>query len=153
MWTAAMCVLTCLATADGPPTEDDAKKLLGNWVAVSLSRDGQEAQIRAGLQRLVVTPDNWGVEVGRGSGGGKTTWKIDATRNPKGLDLVQHADAREIITRCLYEIRGSWLYVCQTAVPDHPPPQDDATHSRPDLHRLGTARHRSQPRAGRSSGR
>jgi uncharacterized protein (TIGR03067 family) len=75
-----------LPLASGFSAADDKKdgkdQLQGEWVVVSTELGGKKAEATKD-RKLVVNGDEWTAPIGR-----KFKFKVDATKNPKQLDLT-----------------------------------------------------------------
>ena len=111
-WLVAAGVLTLLG-ADGP--EDPAKKemarLQGTWVPESI-QIGPKKTPRESLKgfKLTVDGDNWIMKTG---GEKKSRFRLDPSKTPKQMDIIDEIAGKERISRCLYEIKDDTLTVCR----------------------------------------
>ncbi|HEX4960732.1 MAG TPA: TIGR03067 domain-containing protein [Thermoanaerobaculia bacterium] len=100
------------------PGRDDLQKLQGTWLTVSLVSDGktvvdENLPPKPGpVTRLVYEGNQWKVRVGE-----KTvatgTWKIDATKTPKELDILDESGLiNDKTKRAIYELEGDTFKYC-----------------------------------------
>jgi uncharacterized protein (TIGR03067 family) len=111
-WLVAACALA-LVGADGP--EDLARKELGkfqgSWVAESIQIGPKKTPDEALKSfRLVVEGDSWIVKT---PGEKKSKLRLDPSKSPKHLDLVDEIGGKERITKCIYEFKDDTLSVCR----------------------------------------
>jgi uncharacterized protein (TIGR03067 family) len=96
--------------ADDKAEKDEQKKFQGEWRAESIKTgDGSTPAEELKKFRLVIEGDRWTVE----TGAGKTewTWKVDPSKSPRALDITT-TSGKEVVVRCLYELKGDTLTVC-----------------------------------------
>lgn len=105
-----------LATQD--PGGDDLQKLQGTWLTVSLVTSGKAVMDEnlppkpGPVTRLVYEGNQWKVRVGE-----KTvatgTWKIDSTRTPKEIDIMDESGMKNEKTKlAIYELEGDTYRYC-----------------------------------------
>jgi uncharacterized protein (TIGR03067 family) len=70
---------------DPEPTPPDAKKLQGTWELVSLNRGGRLLKLPAGW---TMTIEKAKMSMSRGGVNKAGTWKIDARKKPRQIDLT-----------------------------------------------------------------
>lgn len=109
----------CLAAATGPDKgKADLDKLQGTWVSVSLVNDGktlvdEKTPPRKGpATKLAYEGNKWLVKVGT-----KTvaygTFKIDATKSPKEIDIFDDTGMKNANTKLgIYELDGATYTFC-----------------------------------------
>ena len=111
-WLAAVCALILIG-ADGP--EDAVKQELarfqGTWLAESI-QIGPKKTPDESLKgfRLVVEGERWTVKT---PGLKKSRMRLDPSKTPRHLDLIDEVGGRERITPCLYEFKNETLTVCR----------------------------------------
>lgn len=112
------------ATADEAKT--DADKIKGTWSAVARERDGQRMEVAEDNERhfklvfdgkkIKYQPRNGSEEEG--------TYKLDATKKPKTLDLsVETGELKGKTLIGIYELDGDKLKICHGA-PDSERPKE-----------------------------
>jgi uncharacterized protein (TIGR03067 family) len=87
--------------------KEDKDKLQGEWAVVSIGVSGMNTEDVKGL-KLVVKGDEW-----TAPSGGMFKFKIDATRNPKHLDLMSEKGGKESTWAGIYKIEGDTLTFCR----------------------------------------
>lgn len=99
-------------------SKDDVKKeldpLQGNWVAVSLERDGKslpEDQLKV-LTRTV-KGDQYAI-TRSGESVGKGTFKVDPTKMPKAIDITRD-EAKDGVILGIYKLEGDKYTICYSA--------------------------------------
>jgi uncharacterized protein (TIGR03067 family) len=88
--------------------KDDKDQLQGDWVVVSMERGGTKLE-NTKDRKLVVNADKW-----TAPGGGEFTFKIDATKSPKQLDLMLEKNGKESTWQGIYKIEGDTLTFCRS---------------------------------------
>ncbi len=91
--------------------KDDKDRLQGKWRCQS-QQVGDMKVGDPGLNELTLVVDGakWTTQR-KGRDASERTWKIDPTKDPKHLDLIDKKDGKESISRCLYELKGDTLTV------------------------------------------
>jgi uncharacterized protein (TIGR03067 family) len=109
---AVLAVAACLlVAADDPKAESD--RLQGTWVLVSAEEDGQEVPreaIEAGSSRITFKGSDY-IDSSRASGDEviqRGTFRLDASRRPKELDLVPDRGAA---FHMIYNLDGDTLKI------------------------------------------
>lgn len=103
-------VLLAVGFCGGDDKKDDKDLLQGEWTAVSAEIGGKAAANFKDL-KLVVKGDEWTPP--SGGKGGKFSFKIDQSKNPKQLDLKRTADGKESTWAGIYKIEGDTLTFCR----------------------------------------
>jgi uncharacterized protein (TIGR03067 family) len=97
----------------GDDKKDDKDQLQGEWVVVSIENAGNKSRNVEG-RKLVVKGDEWTAPVGVML---KLKFKIDATKNPKQLDLTSDQGGGEQAWPGIYKIEGDTLTFCRPMRP------------------------------------
>jgi uncharacterized protein (TIGR03067 family) len=94
------------ARSQGDASDADLKALQGTWETVSLDLEGLGAAARPGD---VTTIDRRRmICISRGVEGARWTVRLDATKRPKTLDLING----DKVVRCIYRLEGGALTIC-----------------------------------------
>ncbi|MFO0958913.1 MAG: TIGR03067 domain-containing protein [Isosphaeraceae bacterium] len=99
-----------LVAAAGP-ADDEASQFQGAWVPESI-QIGTKTTPAESLKffRLVVEGDAWTMTTQAPK---KYKARIDPTKSPKHLDLIDEIGGKERVTPCLYEFRDGKLVICR----------------------------------------
>ncbi len=107
-----------LLAADNPK-EDGVKKEMakfqGTWKFVSVEVDGNKTPYKGFT--VVLKGDQWTVCEG-GRCAAKVTFKLDPTKKPKTIDLVDLDVEKERLIRGIYSLEGDTLMVCYHRDPE-----------------------------------
>ena len=113
--------------ADNGAVQADREALQGLWVADKFdvkNAPPDQAQaakdVASKMQFLVVGDVWWSMVAGVGEGKAPLLAKIDASKNPKWLDLTDFTRSRDV-TRGIYELSGDRFRMCMTG--DHRDPR------------------------------
>jgi uncharacterized protein (TIGR03067 family) len=90
--------------------KNDKDQLQGEWVVVSIENSGKKVDSKD--RKLVVKQDEW-----TAPGGGKFKFKIDATKDPKQLDLTREIDGKDSTWVGIYKIEGDTVTFCRSTSP------------------------------------
>ena len=103
-------VAVALIAAD-EPEKDELAKFQGTWVPESI-QIGPKKTPEDSLKsiRLVVKGEDWTITT---PGAKKYKLKIDPSKSPKHLDLIDEIGGKERVTPCLYEFKDDKLVVCR----------------------------------------
>ena len=109
----------------------DREAIQGLWVAekIDVVKNAPAEEVRAvqemvGKMQFLVAGDVWwSMVAGTGDGMAPLLAKIDASKNPKWLDLIDFTRSRDA-TRCIYEISGDKLRICMTGGTRDPRPAE-----------------------------
>ena len=105
----AACFVLLLSAATGraePPKDDDAKKLQGTWEIVSSEDGGDKVASEVG-GKVVISADKITLAVGEKRA--SIRYKLDPTKTPKWIDLVNEQDE---MAPGIYELDGDTLKIC-----------------------------------------
>jgi RNA polymerase sigma factor (sigma-70 family) len=98
---------------DYQPKTEEEQAIQGVWTLVSAERDGKAVFGKDSVQ-LVVTNEFW---IWKERGEDRAfTYKIDTKKSPKQIDLTAHniKGLKGSVSRCIYEIDGDTLKVCES---------------------------------------
>jgi uncharacterized protein (TIGR03067 family) len=111
-WLVAVCALT-LVGAEGPDdlVKNELNKFQGTWKAASI-QIGPKKTPDESLKgfRLVVEGDTWTVKT---PGEKKSKIRLDPSKSPRHLDLIDDIAGKERVTKCIYEFKDDTLTVCR----------------------------------------
>jgi len=113
------------ASGAGAPPEDafkrELKALAGTWRLISAENNGYKSE--DGMQGIVWTRDADGKWTARRGDKTLVEWtvkKIDATKNPKAIDIeITAGEYKGVVYLGIYELAGDTLRIC-FALPDRP---------------------------------
>ena len=108
-WQLLTAVLVVAAPAPAEDKKKDEEKLQGTWIVVSGERDGMKLpDDKIKDLKVVIKDDTLTV------GDEKTTFKLDAKKKPKTIDLVpiKKDGTKEDMVPGIYEIDGDDLKMC-----------------------------------------
>jgi uncharacterized protein (TIGR03067 family) len=91
--------------------KDGKDQLQGEWFVLVAEVGGKKDENLRG-KKLVVKGDEWTLPAG-----GTRKFKIDATKNPKQVDLRADVDGKEQAWQGIYKIEWEILTLCQSADP------------------------------------
>jgi uncharacterized protein (TIGR03067 family) len=122
-----------LVRSDGPAVDssskEDLEKLRGTWLTVSLVADGKtvvdekDPPKEGPVTKLAYDGNKWMVKVGDKTVASGIT-KIDATKTPKEIDIMDESGAKNDKTRLgIYELDGDTYKYC-LAQPGKPRPTE-----------------------------
>ncbi len=98
----------------GPDKDEEKKELakfLGAWAAESIQIGPKKTPDESvKLFKLMVEGDVW---IARTSGEKRSKIRLDPTKTPKELDLIDEVGGKERVIRCIYEFKGDTLRVCR----------------------------------------
>ena len=112
-----------MLAADGPPADaprPDKDLLQGTWTVIRARQNGQanEQLLHASL---IIAGDEFTSKVGDAVAG-KGTWKVDATANPKAIDITytEGADKGKTV-KGIYHVKDSlWIVLFSSPGQDRP---------------------------------
>jgi uncharacterized protein (TIGR03067 family) len=114
---AGLLIAVAASANDGPP-KDDLAKLNGTWLTVSLVNDGKTLvdektpPKQEPTTKLVYDGNTWMVKVGNKTVA-KGTFKIDAAKSPKEIDIFDESGVKNEKTKlAIYEIDGDTYKYC-----------------------------------------
>jgi uncharacterized protein (TIGR03067 family) len=108
----AVCGLILLG-ADNPDdkTRKELARFEGSWVAESIQIGPKKTPAESVKQfKLTVEGDVWII---RTPGEKKSKIRLDPSKTPGHLDLIDEVAGKERVTRCLYEFKDDTLIVCR----------------------------------------
>jgi uncharacterized protein (TIGR03067 family) len=107
-----LCAATAALIAAGSPvdeeTERDQKRIQGTWQAVSGEVAGQNLP-KQRLEDLTISFAGEKVTVTTSNGSRESTYKLDATKKPRAIDLT---DENGRMAPGIYEFEGDTLRIC-----------------------------------------
>jgi uncharacterized protein (TIGR03067 family) len=113
MATAAVALLLGVTAHGQDPTKADQERLQGAWLVQSLEAGGKKIIAEPDGSRMFFVGDKMAMEKGGKKGDSETTFKIDATKKPKHLDLIfKDKDGNPSTIRGIYDLDGDNLKVC-----------------------------------------
>lgn len=115
-------ILIAAECAAQDPAQTALKELMGAWELAYSEANRERVEVGTGITlRLDVKGDQW-IETsrGKGAGGFRATFKIDASRTPKAIDLTVKKGEEEARWRGIYKVDGSVLTVYRTRIEDRP---------------------------------
>ncbi len=108
---ATCCVL--VTGSDGPETaaKKELAKFQGSWAAASI-QIGLKKTPNEDLKlfRLVIEGDVW---IAKTKGEKRSKIRLDPSKSPKHLDLIDVVGEKERVVRCIYELKDDTLTVCR----------------------------------------
>jgi uncharacterized protein (TIGR03067 family) len=110
-------VVVLLVAAAGPAqnTKQELDKLQGEWTMVSLEQNGKKASDESVKKlKLTIMGEKWMVQFGDAQPG-KTTFKIDSSKNPKTIDLTFNFGDKKVVSPGIYKVGGDTLTLCRTS--------------------------------------
>jgi uncharacterized protein (TIGR03067 family) len=123
--------LLLVAAAPAALRDDDAKKdldkLQGEWIIVSMERDGQQMpkEQLEGFKRTVKGDEYTVTRNGETLAQGK--YKLDPTKKPKAIDaMTKNQEGQDVTMQGIYEFDGDNYKVC-FAMPGQPRPTEFKT--------------------------
>ena len=110
-----LAVLAGLPAWGQDPSRADAEKLQGKWAAVSLEEDGKNTLPKGGI--TVLFKGDKATYVEPGVPDEVATFKVDAAKSPKHLDLYLPPDpkdktVKELTILAIYQLDGDTLKIC-----------------------------------------
>ena len=107
-------------------------KFQGTWKFVSVKVDGMKMPDRAFTKATVVLKgDQWTVCEGKGCAA-KLTVRLDPTKKPKTIDLVDMDVEKERFIRGIYSLQGDTLTVCYHRDPEQEGDRPTEFATKPD---------------------
>jgi uncharacterized protein (TIGR03067 family) len=113
---AAVCLAVLSISLSAPAAEDeseqDLKKMGGNWIPILMQLNGkkQPADLMKAI-RLTISGDKYNTVVGSEKDEG--TLKLDAMKTPREMDIITSVgENKGKPIPCIYELKGNELKVC-----------------------------------------
>jgi uncharacterized protein (TIGR03067 family) len=102
-----------LVAAPAPPEKEkkDEEKIQGNWTVVSREFLGKKAP-ESDLKALKVTIKDGTLTMDDGTKKETIPYKLDASKNPKSIDLANTGIESKETTLAIYELDGDSLKIC-----------------------------------------
>jgi uncharacterized protein (TIGR03067 family) len=116
----ALIALFALAGATAHASDqaaDEVKKLQGEWQAVEIETQGKKvSKDNPEVKNLRFVFDGQGITLPIPDGGGqgrKKTYKLDATKSPKEIDITSlDGQEKDQTAACIYKLDGDRLTIC-----------------------------------------
>jgi uncharacterized protein (TIGR03067 family) len=118
MTSAALIALFALAGATAhaaDPAADEVKELQGTWQAVEIETQGKKvSKDSPDVKNLRFVFDGQKITLPfPGGGSRKQTYKLDATKSPKEIDITSlDGQEKDQTAACIYKLDGDHLTIC-----------------------------------------
>jgi uncharacterized protein (TIGR03067 family) len=110
----AVAVLGGMAAAE-EKADADLEKLQGAWVLTGLESDGKTIPAQEGAGTIIFGKDKKLVLKEKGKKDKDGTFKMDASKDPKELDLIGSTDKENGVMQTIYQLDGDTLKLAYSA--------------------------------------